>query len=400
MRGFTAIGVLCLILSAWLTWIKAPISGAAHLSLSFGWMAGVLGGIAGIAWLRSSGCVMAVCGIAGLGLASFSLLYLTFIDPALWDLVEENAQAASIINFSHRFLPGNFGIQPTFRLDLDIGTPQGRLATALYFMSWGWIITLVGSLCLLLRWSQSLGRRASMKWMGLTVVLIFGGQAGIVGYTLAVEYLEALGNQSLAYGRYAEAARRYERAQRWSPQLSRSLQTHLRLGEAYYRLDMMTHPSVRLYVGQVYAQAENYRAALSEYLLGAQEAHEPLKTIYRKRIAWTYADGGILLYRKGLYGPASGYWEQSLAFDAAQIQTLYFLARAYFEQSRYEHSIAVSRSLLARSQNWLLNANLQFNIGDCYWRLGNADQARLAYDASIRLDRYGNFRIFKSLGGT
>ena len=343
---------------------------------------------------------MAVCGIAGLGLVSCSLLYLTFIDPALWDLVDENAQAANIINFSHRFLPGNFGIQPTFHLDLDTRTLQDRLETALYFMSWGWVITLTGSLFLLFAWSLSSGRRASMKWMGLTAVLIVGGQTVMVGHSLAAEYLAALGNRSLALGLYAEAARRYEGAQRWNPQLAQSLQAHLRLGEAYYHLDMLTHPNVRLYLGQRYAQEGNYRAALGEYLMGTQEASEPLKTVYRKRIAWTYADGGVLLYRRGLYGPASGYWEQSLAFDAAQIQTPYFLARAYFEQSRYAQSIAVSRFLLARSQNRLLNANLQFNIGDCYWRLGDADQARLAYEASMRLDAYGNFRIFKSLGGT
>jgi tetratricopeptide (TPR) repeat protein len=400
MRGLPAIGVLCLVLSGWLIWVKAPISGGVHPGLSFGWLAGVLGGIAGIAWFRSSSSVMAVCGIAGLGLVSFAILYLAFIDPALWDLVDENAQAASIINFSHRFLPGNFGIQPTFHPDLDTGTAQDRLATALYFMSWGWVISLVGSLFLLLAWSLKPDRRESIKWMSLTAVLMFGGQAVMVGHSLAAEYIEALGNRSLALGRYAEAGRRYERAQRWNPQLARSLQAHLRLGEAYYHLDMLTHPNVRLYLGQRYAQEGNYKAALGEYLLGAQEANEPLKTVHRKRIAWSYADGGILLYRKGLYGPASGYWEQSLAFDAAQLQAPYFLARAYFEQTRYEQSIAMSRFLLTRSRNPLLNANLQFNIGDCYWRLGDFNQARRAYEASMRLDAYGNFRIYKSLGGT
>jgi tetratricopeptide (TPR) repeat protein len=400
MRGLTALGILCLVLSAWLIWIKPPISGGANPSLSFGWPAAVLGGIAAIAWLRRSGCIMAVCGIAGLGLASFSLLFLSFIDPALWDLVEENAQAASIINFSHRFLPGNFGIQPTFRLDLDTGTPQGRLATAWYFMSWGWIASLMGGLFLLSACSLTPNKRLSIQWVSLTAALIFGAQAVMVGHSLAAQYLQALGDRSLALGRYAEAARRHEMAQRWSPQLASSLQAHLRLGEAYYRLDMMTHPNVRLYRGQRYAEEGNYKAALGEYLLGADEAQEPLKTVYHKRIAWTYADGGILLYRKGLYGPASGYWEQSLAFDATQIQTAYFLARAYFEQSRYEQSIVVSQSLLTRSRNRLLNANVQSNIGDCYWQLGDADRARLAYEASIRLDSYGNFRIFKSLGGT
>jgi tetratricopeptide (TPR) repeat protein len=400
MKGLTAVGILCLVLSACLIWIKAPMSGEAHTTLNFGWVAGVLGGIAGIAWLRSSWRVMAMCGIAGLGLITFAFLYLTFMDPAFWELVDENAQAASVISFSHRFLPGNFGIQPTFDADLGTGTPQERLTTACYFMSWGWVIACVGSVCVLLAWSLHPHRRQSMTWVSLTAVLIFGGQAVMIGHSLAAEYLQALGHRSMALGRYAEAARRYERAQRWNPQLAGSLQAHLRLGEAYYRLDMVTHPHVRLYLGQRHEQEGNYQAALGEYLLGAQEASEPLSTVYRKRLAWIYADGGIMLYRKGLQGPASGYWEQSLAFDAAQIQAPYFLARAYFEQSRYEQSIAISRFLLVRSQNRLLNANLQFMIGDCYWRLGDFGQARLAYEASMREDSYGNFRIFKSLGGT
>jgi tetratricopeptide (TPR) repeat protein len=163
---------------------------------------------------------------------------------------------------------------------------------------------------------------------------------------------------------------------------------------------MRTHPNARLYLGERYAQEGDQKAALAEYWLAAHEASDPLKALLHKRIAWNYADGGILLYRKGLFGPAIGYWEQALAVDAAQVQAVYFLARAYFDQSRYERSVAMSRLLLSRSQNRLLNANLQFNIGDCYWRLRDYDKARLAYEASMRLDTYGNFRVYKSLGGT
>jgi hypothetical protein len=400
MRGLTAIGVLCLVLSAWLIWIKAPISGGANPSVSFGWMAGVLGTIAGIAWLRSSGCVMAVCGVAGLGVVSFSLLYLTFMDPAFWDLVDENAQATSIVSFSHHFLPGNYGVQPTFHPHLDTDTPVARLVTAAYFMSWGWIICLAGTLLLLVSCLTSTSRRQLMRWISLPAILICGGQALMLGSSVAGEYLQDRGNQQMALGRFADAARRYERAQRWNPQLATSLRVHLRLGEAYYHLNMRTHPNARLYLGERYAQEGERKAALTEYLLAAREASDPLKALLQKRIAWHYADDGILLYNKGLFGPAIGYWEQALAVDAAQVQATYFLARAYFEQSRYERSVAMSRLLLSRSQNRLLNANLQFNIGDCYWRLRDYDKARLAYETSMRLDNYGNFRVYKSLGGT
>ncbi len=400
MRGLTAIGMLGLMSSGWLIWIKAPISGGAHPSLSAGWLAGVIGGVAAIAWLRRSDHLLAVCGVTGLGLASFILLYLAFMDPALWYLVDENAQAANLIGFSHRFLPGNYGFQPTFRPSLDTETLVGRLVTAAYFMSWGWGVGLAGSLLLLFNGLIHASPRRRLTWISLPAVLIFGGQGAMLVSCLAAEYLHDQGHRQMALGRYVEAARRYERAQRWNPQLATSLRAHVRLGQAYYHLNMQTHPNARLYRGERYAQEGNYKTAFAEYLVAMQEAPSPVKEVLAKRIAWLHVDRGIAQLRKGQVGAAIGHWEHAVAFDEEQIQAVYFLARAYFEQSRYEQSIAMSHILLSRSQNRLLNANVQFIIGDSYWRLRKFDQARLAYEASMRLDSYGNFRIFKSLGGT
>jgi tetratricopeptide (TPR) repeat protein len=400
MRGLTAVGVLGLLSSGWLTWIKAPISGGANPSLSVGWLVGVIGGVAAIAWVGRSTRVLDVCGVAGLGLAGLALLYLACMDPALWYLVDENAQAANIIGFSHRFLPGNYGIQPTFRHSLDTETLLGRLATAAYFMSWGWVICLASSLLLLCHGRTNLSCWPRLTWISLPAALLFGGQALVLASCLTAEYIQDQGHRQMALGRYADAIRRYERVQRWNPQSAISLQVHVRLGEAYYHLNMQTHPNARLYRGQRYVQEGNYKTALAEYLVAVQEARSPVKEVLAKQLAWTHVDRGIAQLRKGQVGSAIGHWEQALAFDADQIQAAYFLARAYFEQSQYEQSIAMSRLLLSRSDNRLLNANLQFNIGDSYWRLREFDQARLAYEASKRLDSYGNFRIFKSLGGT
>jgi tetratricopeptide (TPR) repeat protein len=400
MRGSTAIGVLALTMCAWLTWITAPLSGAANPGVDFGWLAGGIGAMASVAWLWQSDRLMAICGVAGLGLATFSLLHLAYRDPALWYLTDENTQAANIITFSQQLLPGNYGIQPTFRARLDTETWLGRLATASYFMSWGWMICLAGSLLLLVSGLASPSRRQILIWISLATMLIFGGQAVMLGSSLAAEYFQDRGHRHLALGRFAEATREYERAQRWNPQLARSLQAHLRLGEAYYQLEMFSHPNARLYAGERYAQEENYKSALVEFFLALQEAPMQLQEIVAKRSAWIYVFRGIAQARSGQLGPAIGHWERALAFDSTQVQAAYFLARAYFEQSRYEQSVAMSRFVLSRSQNRLLNANLQFNIGDCYWQLNDFDRARLAYEASMRLDSYGNFRIFKSLGGT
>lgn len=400
MRGLTAIGMLVLTLSGWLVWIRAPLSGAANASLSFGWLAGAIGGLALIAWLWRSNRLLAVCGMAGLGLVSFTLLHLTFMDPALWSLVDENTQATNIIRFSRRYLPGNFGIQPTFRPNLETDTLWGRLSTASYFLSWGWAICLVGSAFALLGALHRPDQRHLRRWIGVPAALLLASQVGLLFSSLVAKYDQDQGDRAMALGHYAQAVRRYERAQGWNRQLAASIRLHVRLGEAYERLEMSTQPNARLYLGERYSQQGDYRAALAAYQLAAQEATGSLQELLHKRMAWTYADGGIALYRRGLFDSAIGYWEQALRFDATQLQAAYFLARAYFEQSRYEQSIAMSRFLLTRSHNRQLNANVQANIGDSYWRLQDFMQARRAYEASMRLDSYGNFRMFKSLGGT
>ena len=89
-----------------------------------------------------------------------------------------------------------------------------------------------------------------------------------------------------------------------------------------------------------------------------------------------------------------------MALDSTQIQAAYFLSRAYFDQGRYQQSIVMGNALLARSRNPLLNANVQANIGDSYWKLKDFGSARKAYEASMNLDTYNNYRMFKSLGGT
>jgi hypothetical protein len=408
MRLLTAAATLFLTMSGFLIWIKAPISGGANPSLSFGWMAVLIGGIAGIGWFYRSNRVMAVCAVAGLGLCVFSAIYLALIDPAFWSLVDENAQYASMMSFSRRNLPVNYGIEPSFQINLAAETVQmnlstetvmNRLATAVYFMSWGWWICLTGDLFLLIAYLKISGRR-SRRWVALTTSAMLATQGIVLSTSCAAQYLQERGDRDMARGGYTEALQRYEAAQRLDRQLARSERSHLHLGDAYYQLGIFSHPNARFYLGDRYAQAMNFDAALAEYLLAAQEASTPLQEIIHKRITWTYISMGLMQYRKGQIGPASGWWEVALAFDPAQLQAAYFLVKAYFDQGRYEQSIATARFLLRRSRDPLLNANVQANLGDCYWRLNDFTKARAAYAASMLLDSFANLRIFKSLGGT
>lgn len=397
MRSLTALGTLIMMVSPFLPWIDAPIGKG--ITGWFGWTAILIALMGGVSWCYRSNRLLSICGITGLGLCGFFILHLAFMDPAFWVSVDENTQYAQIMDFSSNHLPANLGIEPGFKKNLFTEGIFNRLATASYFMGWGWWICIAGGLLLLFGCLRTGGRQA-IQLTAISAIIIFAGHGIILFKGFTAQYLLEKGDRNIASGRCSEAILRYKAAQRLDPQLVWSERTYLRLGEAYYCLGIPSHPNALFYLGNRYAQQGNIGAAISEYLLALQDAPSPLREIVRKRIAWTYVNMGLTSYRKGNVGHASSLWEKALGLDPDQVQASYFLLKTHFDQGRYDEGIAMGRFLLSRSQNRLLNSNIQANIGDSYWKLKDFKNARIAYEASKRLDSYANFRIFKSLGGT
>jgi tetratricopeptide (TPR) repeat protein len=385
-------------LCGFLPWIEAPLSGGITAA-SLGWIAVSVGLMGSVVCHYGLSRLLAVCGVAGLGLCLFLVLHLTFYDPIFWKLVDENEQYTQMIAFSVRFLPGNLGIEPTFQRVVALESMLDRMATALYFMSYGWWLCLIGSLPLLAG-ALTRERWRSIRWMGAMLLVLLGGLGLMFLKGVAAQQLQARGDGYLARDRVPEAIRQYEASLQLEPQLLRHEQLQLRLGEAYDRLGMPSHPNALFYRGDVYSQLKDSEAAVVAYLHAAQDASGPLAEIINRRIGRTYVALGIAQYRRRNIGLAVALWEKAVAFDHDQWTAPYFLTKAYFDQARYGQSIAMGRFLLERSRNQLVNANIHANIGDSYWRLQDYTNARNAYQASQQLDSFAKFRIIKSLGGT
>ncbi len=397
-----AVGGGLVLFGAFLPWVEGPFRG--DLSFGwfggwFGWMALLTGGIAGIAWFLRSNRLLAVCGMAGVGLCALALFYLAFRDPSFGSLVDENTQYTGITRFSRRYLPANRGIEPSFKANLFTETLFDRLTTAVYFMSRGWWFCLVGGGLLLVGAMKGDGK-GILRWTAVGVSAALLGPSLMLLSGLAAEIQQARGDRQMASGRYVEAIQYYESARRWDPQWTGSEGFYARMGEASIRLGFSSDPNGRFYQGRRYEKEGRHDAALSEYFLAMKEVSSPLTGLIQKRIASIYVALGQASYRKRNVGEAVRHWERALSFDPTQIQVAYFLNRAYFDQGRYEQGIAMGRFLLSQSKNLSLNANVQANIGDGYWKLNDFARARVAYEASRSLDSQGNFRIFKSLGGT
>lgn len=399
MTAMAVIGAVLMVLSPLQSWVEAPIRGQAHAGVSFAWGAPVIGGLVAVACMRRSYRLVAINGVTGLGLCAFSILHLTFFDAGFWPFVDENEQYMQIIRFSQLYLPVNLGIIPTFKASLSTDTLMERMIAAAYFSGLGWWICAVAGLLLIVGGCASGGCR-TVRWVALMAMVVSGSQGLLVGKGMVAQYFQDSGDRYMARGQYAVAVRQYEAAARYDRQLAGSERLHRSCGEAYYHLGVPSHPQARLYVGDRYARERNPDAAIAEYWLAAQEASGPLTSILQHRLAWTYVQLGIVQYGRQESGGAMAWWEKALSIDASQLQAAYFLMRAYFDQGRYEQSIAMGEFLINQAQNPLFKADVQANIGDSYWKLQDFARARSAYETSMKLDTYANFRIFRSLGGT
>jgi hypothetical protein len=217
---------------------------------------------------------LVLSGIAGLCLCSFSVFYLGLIDPALWALVDENTQAANIITFSLHYLPGNFGLAPSFQASLPTETLLERLRAAIYFTDWGWKLCLAASLLLLIACSGLKGRQIT-RWTVLPLVLMCGAQGIVLVDGLVGEYLRIKAERDMALGQFARAITRYEHAQQWTLQLAKSERGHIRLGEAYFHIVRPSHPNARFYLGSRFAERRDFQTAIADYRSALQEASPP-----------------------------------------------------------------------------------------------------------------------------
>lgn len=395
MKTLGVLGALLAMGSASLTWIQAPITG--DVGAGVGWAALAIGALGGAALLGRWARLALLCGAAGVALCGFTLVRLAVLDPGFWRLVDENEQYAGMMRFSFKHIPGNFGVEPTFEAGMATDGVLERLATALYFMGRGWWLAVLG---LTLLGVGAGPRVVRQKWMAAAVAVLLAIPTPVLLGAMWGQYRRDQGDRAMAAGRYLEALDRYEGAQRFDPQLRGSEALHLRIGEALYHLGGRSHPAARFYLGGLRIQRGALDSGIVEYRLAVEGAPEALGVIVRRRTAWTLVEAGLAAYKERLVGVAAGWWERALTAAPDHLQAVFLLSRAHFDQGRYDESIAASHTVLRRSRRRLLNAQVQANIGDAYWKLADFGKARTAYAASLALDSYANYRMLRSLGGT
>lgn len=347
---------------------------------------------------RRSVNFIAALGFCCLAFCGYFLLSLAVNNPLFWDLVDENNQFSQINSFSSLYLPPNLGSLASFNPDAPTVSLTDRLLTSLYLMGGGWWLCLSGSIALLAASTRgkNRGRRyAAGLGLAITAILLGGALQGGVA-----QYHQDRADQYMAAGNYLKATLSYEAAITANRQLAGSTYIHQQIGKARHLMHEMARAETFFYIGERSFQAKEYGPAIASYRVARTLAAPSLGKVITRRIVWSHVLQGLSHLKKSEIDQAASCWESALREDPIHFQAIYYLARALYVQGRYEQSIAFNKSILARSTNPLLNANIFANMGDAYWKLQQFANAREMYEASEEADSDQNLRMFKCLGGT
>lgn len=388
-----------------LGWLTAPLTGwlrgyslvpfkdlpdgpAVIHFLSFGCTASILGA-AGILFFRVER-VRWIVGILALALGIAFFYHLAFLNPRwFWTLLDQDRQYQKIFSFSMRYLPLNPGREPIFQANLSGDNLVSRITTSAYFLGLGWWLEMAGAAVLI-------ATTRSSRWVAALVLLL--GALAVIPFWRA-DHLRQRGDAALVRGESAKAVRDYLDSARMDSYMKFNIDFRVHRGQAYDQLGRRDEADWHFYQADRLQREGRTPDALFEF----EKAFETGAGSSR-RVARTELAGLEILY--GLQQFESGNKEKSLLFfrkaiqvDPSQIQADYYVAKAYFDLGRYPEAIRANVRVLDSVRNPIVLANVQANIGDCYYRQGQFAEAKRYYTRSMQLDRHLNVRALKSLVG-
>ena len=377
--------------------------GSGHAWMSYGAVAAVLFVLGAWTYSRRAWRALACTGAVMLLIAFFAVLQIAFVRCALLnELLDEESQAKIASQFNHYYLPLNSGVEESNVLGmagLPTETVWYRLLAAWYFMGFGWYVTVIGGLCLFLygicRAPTGRGRALIFAAASVTAgfLTILCSARPLLAHVAVVRAQEAesKGDMGRAIQQYREAIRLDE----WYAIHSN---LYLRIGAIDFASGRLNTVEYGMYHAELMLAENNSAAAIAEYqrLNGVPGA--PAELIKRRTLQiWT--SYGLRLYAAGAIGSAVTAWQSVLALDPNQWLAISCLSTAYFNTGRYQESIDLIQGLLKELADPGLRADLNSNLGDAYTRLGNYQQAHLAYRLSYTVDNVLNWRALMSLVG-
>ncbi|MBV8215634.1 MAG: tetratricopeptide repeat protein [Verrucomicrobia bacterium] len=412
-------GILCIglvLISHWValtvsnqvSGLHSPIFGyvrnhAGNPLLSWGVAVALLFAVSVWTYTHKHWRTLAVVAAGLLLMCQFGLFQVAYGEPGLLkQLADEEADWVAVQQFQSHFLPVTLRVEASNsegpNLTANIASACDRLVAARYFMGMGWYLSVaVGLFCFFYARARLSVRDRSRLTKG---TLLMAACLALAFFTRAAvaHFLVAWGQDAEARGEPDLAIERYRKAMQLDGWFAIHSTLYQRIGAIdanFGRLETLDYGVY--YSEKLYAQGD-YTEAIAELEKVIPKSGK-LAPVFREREAEMWAGYGSALYRQRAVAAAIPAWHSAFTKDPSQWPAGFGLTRAYFEVGRYPESVSLSKEIIKRIRDPVLQAELHSDLGDSLIRLGNVAEAHLAYRQSFLLDYVYNWRALSDTIG-
>ncbi len=366
-------------------------------ALSFGDAAALLCAVGAFAFVFGKQRLLCLAGAALIWLSTVAILKVACTDGSLLAaLASELDQQQSATAFAQAALPVNSGALPSLWPHLTLDTIADRLIASWSFARFGCWLPLFLGLAAIAAGAENGGgwRMAGLTFGGAAILLV----AGAAGPVLAGALTERA-RVAEAHGEPDRAIALYRRALALDAWTARELDIYQRIGAIDASFARTGTFEFGIYHAELASTQIDLTKSIAEITALIPRANEPLAGVLRRRAAGLLAQHARLLHAAGAYGAAIGECQAALRLDPPAVVPAYYLSREYYLIGAYRDGVALTEKTLARIDDPIVRANLFANIGDAQTRLGEFQEAKVAYRRSFDLDYLLNLRALSALNG-
>lgn len=341
-------------------------------------------------------------GLFGIVLSVYFPLKFIFIEPnSLNTILYQQGQYNNIIQFSELFLVDT-NIAQSLPGEAGFSYIADKITYCFQFISIGFYTNLMGGILLL---------TASLRFFinGYKKILIISSMlvsliltVVLYGHIMASEFYVIEADKQLFSGFPGKAIEFYMKAKTLNPNLDKSDEYIYKLGYANY-LIRNNSSIVHFFQGRNYQHIGSFRESLNEY--NTAQDDKSLKDVVSKRKANLFISEGLASYGKNENYSAISMFTDATSVDPWQIQSHFFLSKAYLDINRHNQQPSYSESvtILALCGEKLIRADTYNMLGDSYYKSRRFTDAREMYYHSRKSYNYVkkviNFNGLKGMQG-
>ena len=273
-----------------------------------------------------------------------------------------------------------------------------RFSAGVASLGSGWVCFCAGAI-----WICAAGLYQMNDWGRLKLVLpAFAVLVAVLGALqlwrpIAAERLLASAEMKETRGAFADAATDVRRAMAVDEWQRLQPACFVHLGTLYQKMQSPDRPEILFARAVLYQSRGLTQEALFYYGQAADGGNPQVRRVAlleKARLAARYA---ATLYKQGGIGDACRYWLLSIEAAPDKLNGFFGAGRAFHDMADYSAAIKYFEPVFYKTSQPCLLADIENDLGDCWYRLGHPDVARKYYMASRKMHDRKDFRALKTL---